>query len=272
MKHLRTVMISCGRVIVERGILHNSECFFTKELPGNDMASPKRVSVWFGPVFLLFLGGCAHFPRASYESEIMKYKLVSVPLTSEHWNTQYTGHGAVEFASKTQKYLLISPKYPQNEQETYAALVTLKATEQRPVKDYVVEVEVTSQKQLRPENPNEWEVFWFFGNYRMGDNGKKEANYFLSKPRTGIELGRVYQEVGQDFLSTYSRPQLHLGERSRWTFYKRGQRFRVYKDRQLIMDYTGRTPRQELYDHPGTFGLYSEDALVLIHSFAYTPL
>ena len=198
-------------------------------------------------------------------------ELVSVPLTTSYWEKVYDGGGHVTFDS-TRNELLLSPQAPQVPEQTFAALVILKKLKFRPVQNYVVRVEVSTEKQLRATAPNEWEVFWFFGNYRKSEKGTKEANYFILKPQAGIELGVVFDEVGQKFLKTNSAPVLEMGRRTELIFLKRGSRFRVYQDQVLILDYQDGEAAGRLYEHPGTFGLYSEDAQVRVHAFSYKEL
>lgn len=192
-----------------------------------------------------------------------------VPMTAAHWDIAYSGGGEVRFDSLTRD-LVLRPKVPGTSQETYASLVLLK----KPIRieNYAVRLEVSTLAQLRAEKPNDWEVFWFFGNYRPTPEGKKEANYFILKPRAGVELGTVFDEVGQNFLKTASSPVLHLGEKVELILIKRDGHFRVYRNQVLVLDYQDGQAESFLYSHPGTFGLYSEDALVHVHAFSYLPL
>lgn len=201
---------------------------------------------------------------------VIDEQFVRVPLTEKYWAVVYDGGGDVVFESLSES-LVLRPKSPKKEAETFAALVTLKELHS-PLQDYAVRVEVSTITQLRENSPNDWEVFWFFGNYRWAPSKKKEANYFILKPRSGVEFGTVFDEVGQSFLKTKAEPVLHLGERVKLLFVKKGPRFQVYKQDKLILSYHDRDAPGQMFSHPGTFGLYSEDALVRIHSFEYLPL
>ncbi len=195
-------------------------------------------------------------------------RLISVPMTSDNWSISYTGGGEVRFDAFSHE-LTMQPKVPGSSQETFASLVLLKA---KPLENYVVRLEVSTLAQLRTESPNSWEVFWFFGNYRPTSDGKKEANYFILKPQSGVELGTVFDEVGQSFVKTASEPTLQLGEKIELIIIKRPNVFRVYRDRVIVMDYLQESGGPQLYSHPGLLGLYSEDALVRVHAFSYLPL
>lgn len=188
----------------------------------------------------------------------------------EHWSVVFDGGGDVVFEPLSRS-LSLKPKAPIKESETYAALVVLKSLP-KPLVDYAVRLEVSSYTHLRRENPNDWEVFWFFGNYRWAPNGKKEANYFILKPRSGVEFGTVFEEVGQTFLKTQAEPVLKLGERIKLLFIKQGPQFRVYRNDRLILSYRDGEVPEKMFSHPGTFGLYSEDAFVRVHSFEYRAL
>lgn len=196
-------------------------------------------------------------------------QFLEVPLHPDHWKTEYDGGGLIRFGVRE---LFLQPQIPRQKGETFAALLTLNETTRTPLKDYAVRMEVTTLYQLREREPNEWEVFWFFGNYRREGAGKKQANYFILKPSTGSELGVVFGEVGQKFLKTLPNPILKLGERNEFIFVKRGLGFRVYLNRQMILDFKGTSEIPGLFDHAGTLGIYSEDALVHVHSFSYLRL
>lgn len=197
-------------------------------------------------------------------------KFEKVPMDKEHWTVVYDGGGDVLFEPLSNS-LLLKPRVPESPTQTFAALVTLN-TLKIPLRDYAVRVVVSTNAQLRKDAPNDWEVFWFLGNFRWAPNGKKEANYFTLKPRTGAELGTVFDEVGQNFLKTRPGPSLKLGEPMELLLVKQGGDFRVYQGQNLILKYHDSEAQVRMFSHPGTFGLYSEDALVRIHSFEYLPL
>ncbi|MFS4457740.1 hypothetical protein [Bdellovibrio sp. HCB2-146] len=196
-----------------------------------------------------------------------------VPLTPTFWKVEYDGGGKVLFNFDGSGDLLIQPQTPNRSDETFAALVLLKPSMQFPLKNYVVSIDVTTTRQLRADKPNEWEVFWFFGNYRAKTPHAKEANYFLLKPQAGAELGRAFEQVGQQFLKTDNTKTLILNKRQRFTYVKNGAHFRVYRGNQLVLDYNEKeTASEGLYDHAGALGLYAEDAQVRVHSFSYRAL
>lgn len=204
-------------------------------------------------------------------------ELRSIPMTPAFWEVIYNGSGKVEFERQTRELLLV-PKVPEVPEQTFAALVVLKQLQLNPVQDFVVRLEVSTEKQLRVGTaPNDWEVFWFFSNYRRSEKGTKEANYFILKPKSGVELGLVFDEVGQTFLKTAATPQLKIPAKNEplkeeLIFIKRGASFRAYRNQYLIMDYKDGDATSRLFTHGGTFGLYSEDAQVRVHSFSFKAL
>lgn len=200
--------------------------------------------------------------------ELKRHQLVNIPLDQNHWDVVSTGEGRILYQSEG---LTLEPKTPRFTKETFGAWVVAKESALPPTIDYVVRLEVTTYRQLR-KGPHDWEVFWFFGNYRSDPKLLKETNYFIAKPKTGGELGRAYQEVGQEFLKTAEQPKLVLGKKTEFVYVKRGDSFKVYQNGRLAFEFLGAPGERGLYQHPGTFGLYSEDALVTIHSFSYHPL
>lgn len=219
--------------------------------------------------------------KSEYEVAVEKVILEPVPLNETYWDLEYSGGGVVQYsASQELPGLVLLPKKPLYPGETYAALVLSNKRLMKPPKDFIFEVEVVNQQQLRELTPNPWEVFWFFFNYRVGVDGKKEANYFIPKFEKGIELGKAYGEVGQTFLKTSSSPSTELTVPEIYTFIKKGQSFKVFKNRKRIMSFQGHvstenetTPQDSfLFDHAGQFGLYTEDALVKIISVKFVEL
>ncbi|MGZ3782011.1 MAG: hypothetical protein ACXVCY_15270 [Pseudobdellovibrionaceae bacterium] len=224
---------------------------------------------------LIFTGecGCAHSQSKGLPLEIRRAQFVSVPLSPMHWRIQYTGGGFVLFNPDGSGDMILSPKAAVTPDQTFSTLVTLIDTEAKPLMDYIVKLEVTTVKQLRQgEPPHDWEVFWFFGNFKTMPDDMKETNYFLIKTYSGVELGTAFGKLGQFFLKTEEEPVLNLGVREKWIIIKKDSRFRVFRNQNLILDYQDKYDKSLLFKHPGTFGLYTEDAYVRVHSFVYSKL
>lgn len=226
------------------------------------------MTTWFSYLLLgvaMMMVGCAHDP-------LKDIRFKQVPLTSKHWEVAYNGGGKVFLDKEDSGDLSFSPQVATTPDTTFAALLLLKDTMRSPIRDYAVRIDLTTTKQLRPEKPNDWETFWFFGNYRKDKGQSKYANYVIMKPQSGIELGRAFDEVGQQFLKTSAKASAKIGERYVLIVLKRGGRLQVFKNGNEVMSYESGQMPHALYDLPGTIGLYSEDAEVQIHSFAYQAL
>lgn len=220
---------------------------------------------------LIFLSGCSTTKLMDHDS-ILKLKLNTVPLTPYHWQVEYDGGGLVQFNPDGSGDIILRPQSPKASGQTFAALLLLKDTLDKPLKNYVAKIEVTTVQQLRETVPNEWEVFWFFGNYVKGTKAAKTTNYVMVKPTSGVELGRAFDEVGQEFLKTTNLGVLQIGKRHTLIVVKQGSSWRLFMDGKDVLTYHGANMPQALYDQAGTFGLYTEDALVRIHSFSYQAL
>ncbi|WP_413575929.1 hypothetical protein ACLVWU_16205 [Bdellovibrio sp. HCB290] len=198
--------------------------------------------------------------------------LLDVPLTAANWEVVYDGGGVVQFDVDGTGEMVFYPRVARTSGQTFSSLLLLKNSVVKPANDFVVRLEVTTVRQLRSSTPNDWEVFWFVSNFRKDPKLVKTANYFIQKPNSGAELGRFFAENGQKFLMTSTDSTLEIGTRSTFYFAKQGKRYRVFRDGELVMDYQGKEMPESLYDQAGALGLYAEDAVVQLHSFAYQIL
>ncbi len=183
-----------------------------------------------------------------------------ISLNSEAWLEVYKGEGQIVFEESD---ILLEPKASTQANETHAALVLAKLTEKCPIQNFILNINASTVSQLRSPTPNAWEVFWIFFNYRTTSHGK-ETNYFILKPN-GIELGKAFAELGQTFLYTDSNPILHIGETYHYKIEKRENEVWVYINDVLALDPQGQE-NDAIYLHPGSIGLYTEDAKVKIYS------
>ncbi len=192
--------------------------------------------------------------------------------SSTDWSVVYNGYGKVTF-DPTQG-IIMQPETTTSSSITHAALILSNAYLQTPIQNFEISVIVATDQQLRTPNPNPWEVFWLFFNYTSDSttsDGHKKTNYFVFKPN-GIELGTAFDEIGQNYLVTETYPANSIGTLSTITVRKLGQQLWVWINGNLVIQYQGSLFPQALYDLPGTFGLYTEDARVHIYSAAVTPL
>jgi len=192
----------------------------------------------------------------------------NIELLPENFQVLYTGGGSVNFANGVMDF------YPATAfalTQTHAPLIFLKETQDQPVMNFELIVDVTTVAQLRQGSaPNPWEVFWIFFNY-TGGISDKATNYYLSKPAPyGNELGVATDRVGQEFLGSDGNFPTAVGERHVFTYKRKGAKFTVWRDSQMIYNYqdTG----GKLLSTKGAIAFYCEDAHVQIHSVQYRGL
>lgn len=176
------------------------------------------------------------------------------------WN----GYGEVAFEAQTQS-LRMRPAAVRKKSETRSALVLSK----QKLGEYSIEITYTNLEPTRSDEsgnlrPNAWELFWLFFDYRVGNDGKKEANYLIIKPN-GTELGRAFGELGQSFFKTASRPHVGYGHVVQLNMDRTSKKVLVSAngysfDSGSLNPFAGNLPYS-----PGKIGLYTEDADVRIH-------
>jgi hypothetical protein len=176
----------------------------------------------------------------------------NAPLTQDHWEVVYDGHGEVAFDNG----VTLSPQSSTSKNETHAALVLLKNGPKS--KSYAVRVRYENVKQLRSPASQPWETFWLFFDYTPDGHGKK-TNYLIHKPN-GMELGHAWKETRQDFIATTREPAAVVGESYEMTLVRDEKRVRAYIDGKLALDSSDTT----LLEGSGRIGLYTEDSRVHI--------
>lgn len=201
-----------------------------------------------------------------------------IPLSSTYWHTVYNGYGYVSYdtalapgATAASPSVVFAPMASTQPDETHAVLITAKKYMSSPIKDFKVTVVLVTEKQLRTPTPNAWECFWLFFNYSDNGPADKHTNYLVIKPN-GTELGRAYDDIGQDYLKTSSTPSVPIGVIHTITVEKRGGKLWAYLNGNLILSYDSATGKYPLFDDPGTIGLYSEDSRVRVYSVKVEPL
>lgn len=128
-------------------------------------------------------------------------------------------------------------------------------------KNYIFSVKMKTVKQLRPTNPNPWEVGWI--TFRMQDAG--HSYYFVHKPN-GIELGKyIPEQPYQYFLYTAEDPKLTIGAWNNYKIAVKEANIKIWINDVQVVDYTdpgGGTTGPEPWI-AGKIGLYNEDAETL---------
>lgn len=187
---------------------------------------------------------------------------ISLPPELKSWDVIYNGFGNVSFDAEG---ILMEPLAASAASETHASLLLSTLTENCPIQDFILDVHANTEQQLRQtDSPNAWEVFWIFFNYRNTPSGK-ETNYFILKPN-GIELGKAFEEIGQTFIYTHTSPTLNIGENYHYKIEKRGNELWIYINDEMVLNYKGNQTNDSIYLHPGSIGLYTEDARVRVSS------
>ncbi|MBU0507149.1 MAG: hypothetical protein ABII18_07765 [bacterium] len=196
--------------------------------------------------------------------------IIWTSLAAVDWTVAWTGYGQVVFDDDG---VMLEPKRPDVDDELHSALVLLNDALTTPVIDFKITLSVTNQEQLQPTTPEAWEVFWLLFNFSATeDYDTRTFNYFVLKTN-GVELG-VYENYGvehQTFLATESEPQAIIGVANEWVIEKIGQNLSAWIDGALVMTFDGAVEEEPLLDQAGTFGLYTEDARVRVHSVEILP-
>lgn len=222
---------------------------------------------WFSFIFLLLgpLSGCGFSANQSSQDNLT----IDVPMSSLAFTVAYDGGGFVSLSGSS---MTMQPMVSASNNETHAALVLLKQTQEAPVRDFELVLDVQVVRQLRQNSaPNPWEVFWLFFSYNSDNAGTKTTNYFLSKPQVGAELGLAFNQVGQTFLSNDAVAATTIGERHIFKYRRVNNAFTVYRDGVFFYSYVD-SDSTRLYFQKGALGLYTEDAQVQIFSVQYTNL
>lgn len=184
-------------------------------------------------------------------------------MTAADWDVISNGEGSVTFDADG---ILMKPMAATVPGETHGAWLLAKSTESQLLQNFKATITYTNVSQLRTGSaPNAWEVFWVFFNYTLDGVGKKKTNYVLVKP-SGIEIGKAFDEVGQEFLFTDSSPIVAIGNTYTLTITKNGPHVTILLDGVLAADFESAAAPKQLYDTPGAIGLYSEDAQVRVSS------
>ncbi len=263
----------------------------------------KKVLLLSGALSLTVLGvifsSCRSNNKSSLQNEnqktqessrLLKEKCTSitnVPLTSDHWHTEYDGDGKVEFLKNPDR-IFYRPKSAVKDSETHATLLLLKEPNQS--KNFAISVEFKNLYPTRVKKPNNWEVFWLFFNYNHSKTPPKkpvkslnseldeselhlkETNYFIVKPN-GLELGKAWGYLDQAYLWSAPQPRATYEETHRLTLAKVGQNLEIEIDNNKIGNALSSSDYSEnIYDIPGQLGLYCEDAAVEIYSVQFCQL
>jgi hypothetical protein len=172
------------------------------------------------------------------------------------WRADYAGYGTTTIvAGDGGHQLSMSPGVANDAKTTHGSLVTtLKQFD-----DIDVTAQLQTERQLRPQDPNPWEVAWLVWHYT-------DDHHFYSivlKPN-GWELGKEDPDYpgSQRFLATGITPQFPIGVLHTVRIKQVGNDINVWANGTLLTTYTD----IERPYRSGSIGLYSEDAHVFFDS------
>ncbi|HCA43195.1 MAG TPA: hypothetical protein DEP28_08080 [Bacteroidetes bacterium] len=223
--------------------------------------------------FLKRLFGKSDINNAGDTEEDKKAKEAKMlPINPNEWDILSYGSGEVKFANGAVNLKpKAATKCEYGKDNEYGAWIISKIK----VKNFIVNIEVNNIRQLRKNlKPRNFEVFWFFFNYIPLDNLMKNTNYFIHKMDTGIEIGRAFEEYGQEFLSTPQFSNLQLNKWYKYTFIKREQKLSININDVKVFeyDYSKNEISKQLLNESGHIGIYTEDAEVEVRNFSLIPL
>jgi Domain of Unknown Function (DUF1080) len=172
------------------------------------------------------------------------------------WRADYAGYGATTIVVEGGRHQLsMSPGVPSEADTTHGSLVTtLKQFD-----DIDVTAQLRTDRQLRPQTPNPWEVAWLVWHYT-------DDHHFYSivlKPN-GWELGKEDPEYpgSQRFLATGTTPLFPIGVVHTVRVRHVGNEISVWANGALLTIYRDVERPYQI----GSIGLYTEDAHVYFDS------
>lgn len=193
----------------------------------------------------------------------------AIILSENNFVSGFDGGGQILFQNEV---LIMRPKVSLTKDETHASLVFLKPTVQKPVQNFDITLTYKVTHQLRQNSANDWEVFWLMFGHNNSIHEKK-TNYFITKPRSGGELGFAFDEIGQIFIHTDNQAVTQIGQQHKFRYLKKSSRLTVYRDDQLFYDHDEtRDEMKTLLDQKGAIGFYLEDAEVEISNLKFLNL
>ena len=182
---------------------------------------------------------------------------------NEKWVIAYKGGGIIDVVSDNHEInnnvVVLEPEFVEN--ETRAPLLLTKEK----YKDFILSLDVRTDKQLRPENPNPWEVAWVLWRY-VDDT---HFNYFTLKPN-GTECGKYdggVNPVDQLFICDSEFPTTYIGKWDHWDIIVKGDHITILVNGKIIHDFDDNSS----FD-TGQIGLYNEDARTSFDNITIIPI
>jgi hypothetical protein len=242
------------------------------ESPGPDRSSGRgRPAAWLGlgaacaVLLLAVLTASAALPRGESVEGVLLTEDFDTLTPGEQWrdgerygqwHVEYAGYGTTTILAEDGRHQLsMSPRAAKDAGTTHGGLVTTLAQFQ----DFDVTVQLRTERQLRRQAPNPWEVAWLVWHYT-------DDHHFYSvvlKPN-GWELGKEDPAYpgSQRYLATGSKPTFPIGTQYAVRVRQVGNEISVWADGNLLTTYRD----TERPYGTGRIGLYTEDAHVQFDS------
>jgi hypothetical protein len=181
--------------------------------------------------------------------------------TGGAWRLAYNGYGHASSSTRGGVPLItLQPARAASPDRTHAALMLSRRT----WGDFVAEIRLRTNRQLREPHPNPWEVGWVLWHYT-----NDQHFYYIALKPNGWELGKADPGYPGDqrYLVTGTNPVFPPGRWYTVRVQQRGEGIEVYVDgRRLVRFADSQHP-----DLSGHVGLYTEDASVTFEPVAVGP-
>jgi hypothetical protein len=177
------------------------------------------------------------------------------------WRLAYDGFGhAWSSMHRGVTLITLQPGRPASRAQTHAALALSRHT----WPDFVAEVRLRTNRQLRGSHPNPWEVGWILWHYTSD-----QRFYYIALKPNGWELGKADPGYPGDqrFLATATHPVFPPGRWYTVRVQQRGDGIEVDVDGRRLVRFTD---SQDPY-RSGRVGLYTEDASVTFQPVTVGP-
>ena len=185
------------------------------------------------------------------------------PSPNGNWVIAYKGGGIIDVmadnANSSNNVIVLEPEFVENETRAPLLLTSGKYT------DFILSLDVRTDKQLRPENPNQWEMAWVLWRYV----DETHFNYFTLKPN-GTECGKYdggINPIDQLFICDSPFPTTYIGKWDHWDIIVKGDQITILVNGKIVHDFEDVSS----FD-TGRIGLYNEDARTSFDNITIIPL
>lgn len=164
-------------------------------------------------------------------------------------------------------FVLDSKVIPSNSEQTFSDILVLPKLHAS--RAFQVGFDFQVIRQYRRPQAHPWESLWLFWSYNLDGEGQKLTNYIVFKPN-GLEIGKAYKEVSQDFIWTQSQPQICVGQWHRVLFAREGVNLLLWLDGVSVP--FPHLKIDSLYQYPGRIAFYVEDSRVMLRKIHFANL